>query len=107
MRLLQHPAINQASVVGVHDARYGEAIAAFLQLRPGFGPDQKPTLRQVAEWVRETLAHQKAPSHLFWVGPGEEALQQYPVTGSGKIRKEILREMGNRLREAGPTSAKL
>ncbi|KIX02852.1 uncharacterized protein Z518_08795 [Rhinocladiella mackenziei CBS 650.93] len=61
-RLLQHPAINQASVVSVKDQKYGEAVAAFVQLRVG---QRKPTLEAMRDWIRQTLAPQKAPSYLM------------------------------------------
>ncbi|KAH8892327.1 acetyl-CoA synthetase-like protein [Thozetella sp. PMI_491] len=92
-RLLQHPAISHASVVGVTDDQYGEAVTAFLEVRPG---QQKPYQDDVVAWVREELGRHKAPKHIIWVGKGE-AVEDYPITGSGKIRKDLLREMGNRL----------
>jgi len=91
--LLQHKAINQAYLVGVQDDKYGESVSAFLQLRPG---QVKPTLEEIRNWMRAELAPQKAPTHLFWIGPGE-SVEEYPMTGSGKIRKEILRGIGDRL----------
>ncbi|CAG9988730.1 unnamed protein product [Clonostachys byssicola] len=92
-RLLHHPAIGQASVVGLQDPRYGESVNAFLELRPN---QTKPTLEELKSWVRETLGRHKAPVRVFWVGNGE-SITQYPVTGSGKIRKEVLREFGNKM----------
>ncbi|CAH0019802.1 unnamed protein product [Clonostachys rhizophaga] len=92
-RLLHHPAIDQASIVGLQDPRYGESVNAFLELCPN---QTKPTLEQLKFWVRETLGRHKAPVRVFWVGNGE-SITQYLVTRSGKIRKEILREAGNKM----------
>jgi long-chain acyl-CoA synthetase len=92
-RLLEHPAISYASIVGLKDDKYGEAVAAFLQLRPNHN---KPSLAEVTDWVRQRLARHKAPAHCFWVGPSEQ-VTEYPLTGNGKIRKEILREIGQGL----------
>lgn len=83
-RLLHHPAIGQASVVGLQDPRYGESVNAFLELRPN---QTKPKLEELKSWVRETLGRLKPPVRVFWVGNGE-SITQYPVTGSGKIRME-------------------
>lgn len=92
-RLTSHPAIDQASVVGLKDERYGEVISAFVQSRPGHN---RPSLHDVRDWVRQELGRHKAPAYIYWVGPGGP-ISQYPVTGSGKIRKDILREKGNEM----------
>ncbi|RSL51329.1 hypothetical protein CEP53_008469 [Fusarium sp. AF-6] len=92
---LSHPTISNVSVVGLKDERYGEAVAAFLQIRPGH---DKPSHEAMRVWVHDELGRHKAPQHTFWLGPGE-MITEYPVTGSGKIRKEILREIGNRILE--------
>ncbi|PYI11406.1 acetyl-CoA synthetase-like protein [Aspergillus sclerotiicarbonarius CBS 121057] len=91
--LLSHPAVEQASVVGVPDDRYGEAVAAFLQARVG---DSKPSLDEVKDWVGRDLSRHKIPSYIFWVGPGE-TIECFSATGSGKIRKDMLREMGSKI----------
>ncbi|RSL52242.1 hypothetical protein CEP54_011001 [Fusarium duplospermum] len=93
--ILSHPTISNVSVVGLKDERYGEAVAAFLQIRPGH---EKPSHEAMRAWVHDELGRHKAPQHTFWLGPGE-VITEYPVTGSGKIRKEILREIGNRILE--------
>ncbi|KAK7214629.1 hypothetical protein V2G26_002632 [Clonostachys chloroleuca] len=64
-RLLHHPAIGQASVVGLQDPRYGESVNAFLELRPN---QTKPKLEELKSWVRETLGRLKPPVRVFWVG---------------------------------------
>jgi acyl-CoA synthetase (AMP-forming)/AMP-acid ligase II len=92
-RLGKHPAVLQSSIVGLKDKRYGEAVAAFLELRPGHS---KPTDKEVSDWVRLTLGHHKAPTYVFWLGQGEIP-QTLPMTGSGKIQKNKLRDLGNLL----------
>ncbi|KAE8350488.1 acetyl-CoA synthetase-like protein [Aspergillus coremiiformis] len=92
-RLIEHPAIEQASVVGLKDEIYGEMVAAFLQ---SVSKHNRPSLEDVKCWVRQVLGRHKAPGHIFWVGPGD-SIGQYPATGTGKIRKDILREIGNRI----------
>lgn len=102
-RLLQHPFLNAASIVGLRDERYGESVNAFLAVRPGH---QKLSLEDIQAFTRETLGRQKAPVRVFWVG-SSEAIKEFPVTGSGKIRKEILREMGNKMIAPTARMAKL
>jgi len=99
-RLLEHDIIGQASVVGLQDKEYGEVIAVFLQARNG---RNKISNGDVKDWVRQVLGYHKAPAHVFWVGSGE-SITEYPATGSGKIRKDILRDVGNRMiKDTGKT----
>ncbi|KAE8147219.1 acetyl-CoA synthetase-like protein [Aspergillus avenaceus] len=90
-RLMEHPVIEQAAVVGLKDDVYGEVVAAFLQSLP---LQVRPSLNEVKGWVRQAFGRHKAPAHVFWVGP-EDLIHEYPATGSGKIRKDALRKMGN------------
>ncbi|KAI0515106.1 acetyl-CoA synthetase-like protein [Xylaria bambusicola] len=90
-RLMQHPAIASAAVIGVKDAKYGETVGAFLESRQGAAKIEPEEIRA---WVRRELAYHKAPVHVFWVGKGG-SLESFPVTGSGKVQKEKLREIAN------------
>lgn len=100
-RLLEHPSISQAAVVGVRDERYGEAVAAVLSARPG---STKLTLEEVREWTQLRLGRHKAPAHILWVGEGEH-IAEYPLTGNGKYRKDVLREVCNQLISGSSMSA--
>ncbi|KAE8336227.1 hypothetical protein BDV24DRAFT_168475 [Aspergillus arachidicola] len=92
-RLMEHPDIEQAAIVGLKDDKYGEVVAAFLQSLP---QHNRPSLNDVKDWIWQVLGRHKALVHVFWVGPGD-SIGQYPVTGSGKIRKGVLREIGNNM----------
>lgn len=101
--LFQHPLIAEASVVGVPDAKYGEAVCAFIVARagvateddPSFGEDGfavsesqgLPLLRKddVRRWVRDHLSGHLVPKYIFWT-------DDYPKTASGKIQKYKLRD---------------
>ena len=63
-RLNSMEAIAQASVVGVPDGKYGEAVGAFLDLKRG---KQKPKDEEVRKWVRED---QNANVYMVAWGPG-------------------------------------
>jgi acyl-CoA synthetase (AMP-forming)/AMP-acid ligase II len=91
--LLAHPGISEASVVGLPDQRYGEAVACFLRHTDG---TIRPGADEVAAWVRQTLGRHKAPRHVFWIGDAGIG-QDYPKTGSGKHQKHILKDIGARL----------
>lgn len=90
-RLMQHPAVNEASVVGIKDERYGEVVGCFLKEAEG---SPRPTVEELKTWVGELLGRHKAPSYCFWIGDAGIG-NDFPKTGSGKIRKHILCEIGN------------
>lgn len=61
--LKRHPAVRDAAVTGVPDARYGERIVALVEPHPGSTPDET-TLR---DHVKSQLATYKAPRHVLVV----------------------------------------
>ncbi len=75
------PAIEQASVVGVPDGKYGEELCAWIKLRPGHSLDED----QVRAHCREQLAHFKTPRYVRFV-------EEFPQTVTGKIQKFKIRE---------------
>ncbi|KAF2635414.1 acetyl-CoA synthetase-like protein [Massarina eburnea CBS 473.64] len=86
-RLVAHPSITRAIVVGLSHPSYVEVPVAFLTR----DPDTPPlTLEEVKVWVRKVLGRHKAPMKVFW--EGEEWDGMVPLTGSGKIMKFKLRE---------------
>ncbi|TVY32606.1 putative acyl-CoA synthetase [Lachnellula occidentalis] len=99
-RLVQHPAIIQASVVGLPDTKYGEAVGAFLQQRAS---QEWPSQEELGKFVRKTLGWHKAPVHVFWLRADED----FPKIGSGKIKKHVLKERGAELIRKGMRVAKL
>lgn len=79
--LREHPQIVDAAVVGVPDEHFGEEVAAALILADGARLDP-PAYEALLEG---RLASFKRPRHWF-------ALERFPLTGSGKVRKFQLRE---------------
>ena len=81
--LLALPAVAEAAVVAVPDARLGEHAAAVVRLRPGH---PEPTLDDLrAHFAAAGLARQKWPEELHIV-------EDFPRTASGKVRKFVLRK---------------
>lgn len=90
-RLVEHSAIDQVSIIGVPDDKYGEEILAFLELR---GDAEKPSDDDLKAFVRENLARFKAPRYFKWLGSGEDGVpDEWPKTNTGKISKPDLRKI--------------
>lgn len=98
-RLAAHPAVAQASVIGVPDQKYGEQICAFVEATPGYN-DKLPQDIELQTWVGETLAKFKRPKYIVWLGSCPE-FQAWPKTASGKLRKPDLRIMAAKILDQG------
>lgn len=89
-RLSEHPSVQGACVIGLPDDYLGQVVAAFIQQEPG---TERPSLEELAAWVRLNLSYQKAPTRVFWLGD-DDLPRDFPLLGSGKIRKNVLEEIG-------------
>jgi fatty-acyl-CoA synthase len=79
--VLEHPSVAEVAVVGAPDPKWGEIVVAFVRLSPGASLDRAEMVRH----CREHISPQKTPAH--WI-----AVEEWPLTGSGKIQKFVLRE---------------
>jgi len=78
--IMRHPSVQEVGVVGMKHDTWGEAPHAFVVLKPGAAA----TELELIEFVRERLAHFKAPH-------GVTFLPELPKTATGKIQKYVLR----------------
>lgn len=87
-KLVEHPAVAEAGVIGIPDPLRGEIIKAFLTLRQGYEPSEELAL-QIKLFVKERMAGHAAPREI-------EFLTGLPKTRSGKIMRRVLkaRELG-------------
>ena len=80
--LSTHPDVVDVQVVGVPDERFGEELCAWIQLRDGADPLDVDGVRAFCDG---RIAHYKVPRHVV---VGEE----FPLTVTGKVRKNVMRE---------------
>jgi fatty-acyl-CoA synthase len=80
--MLEHDAVVEVAVVGIPDETWGETVACFLRCNSA---GVRPGDADLKAFVRERLSPQKTPQHWVWI-------EQWPLTGSGKIQKFRLRE---------------
>ncbi len=73
--------VAEVAVVGLPDDRFGEVVGAFIRPAPGTELDKAALFAH----LREHLAPHKTPAHWF-------SLDEFPLTGSGKIQKFKLRD---------------
>ncbi len=79
--LHQHPAIKDVAVFGVPDDRFGEQVAAWIQLRE----DASLTADEVRDHCKGQIAHFKVPAYV-------EFVEEFPMTVTGKIQKFVMRD---------------
>ena len=75
------PGVHDVAVVGVPDAVYGEAVAAFVETHPG----QSVAAEHIIEHCRETIASYKKPRYVRFVNA-------LPRNSTGKVLKYELRQ---------------
>lgn len=86
--LITHPKISDVQVVGLPDAKMGEAVLAWIRLKPG----QAATETEIQEFCQGRIAHFKIPQFIRFV-------TEFPLTVSGKVQKFMIREI--EIRERG------
>lgn len=79
--LYQHPAVFEAAVIGIPDAYRGEAVAAYVSLRPR----ATASPGELITFAKDRLAAYKYPRQVYIV-------PALPKTATGKIQRAQLRE---------------
>lgn len=80
--LYTHPAIQDVSVIGVPDEKYGEELCAWVVLHRGHDVDAEA----IKAFCRDKIARYKVPRYVRFV-------EAFPMTVTGKIQKFKMREI--------------
>jgi len=79
--LHRHPSIRDVQVIGVPDAKLGEALCACIIVKPG----ERLDAETVRDFCRGQIAHYKIPHYIKFV-------ESFPTTATGKVQKFAMRE---------------
>jgi fatty-acyl-CoA synthase len=79
--LYTHPQIQDVSVFGVPDEKYGEELCAWVRLKEG----RQATEDDIRTFCRDQIAHFKIPRYIRFV-------HEFPMTVTGKVQKFLMRE---------------
>lgn len=82
--LLEHPAVESAGVVGIHNLIHGENVRAYIVFRPEVTP---PTISDLIEFSRARVGY-KAPDEII-------VLDQMPINAVGKVDRVALRQLAD------------
>jgi acetyl-CoA synthetase len=82
--LMEHPAVQEAAVVGSPDVIRGLVVKAFVVLKPGYRPSES-LVKDIQKHVKRVTAPYKYPRAV-------EFVESLPKTISGKIKRYELRE---------------
>jgi len=89
--LFQHPGVEDVAAVGVPDPEHGEVIKAFVVRKP----QSTVTADELIAFVRERIAHYKAPRTI-------EFRTALPRSGVQKVLRRVLREEAGAPAPAAP-----
>jgi len=78
--LYTHPKVADVQVLGIPDAKLGETVAAWIQLK------EPATEEEIREYCKGKIAHFKIPQYFRFV-------DVFPMTVTGKIQKFRMREV--------------
>jgi long-chain acyl-CoA synthetase len=79
--LARHEAVENSAVIGVPDDKKGEAIKAFVVLRPEF--QGKVKAEDIIAWAKEGISSYKVPQYI-------DFRDNLPMSGVGKVLRRVL-----------------
>jgi len=86
----RHPAVELSGVTSVPHPRWGEAVTAVIQLKPG----QEATDQEIISWCKQYLADYKAPKYVLFV-------EELPRLITGKVHYREIKRLVHEKYERG------
>lgn len=81
--LIQHPAVNEAGVIGKPHPKHGEIIKAFITLQDGY--EQSDELKEdIRRFIKQSLSVNRVPDEI-------DIRKEIPKTQSGKVMRHLLK----------------
>lgn len=80
--LLEHPGLQSAAVVGIHDPVHGESVRAYITLQPGA---ERPHRQELVQFARARVGY-KAPEEIV-------VLDEMPHTADGKVDRTAVKKL--------------
>ena len=80
--LLEHPSVESAGVIGIHDLVHGENVRAYITLTEGA---ERPASQELIRFARARVGY-KAPEEIV-------VLDEMPLTATGKVDRTSLKRM--------------
>jgi long-chain acyl-CoA synthetase len=80
--LLDHPAVELAGAIGIHDAMHGENVRAYVELKSGA---KRPTSGELIQFAKARIGY-KAPEEIVF-------LDKMPLNPTGKVDRTALKKM--------------
>ena len=80
--LLEHPAVETAGVVGIHDLMHGENVRAYVSLKPGA---ERPKSGALIQFAKARVGY-KAPEEVVF-------LDSMPLNPTGKVDRTALKKL--------------
>ena len=81
--MYEHPAVQEACVIGVPDAKRGETVKVLIVLNPAFSGEVSE--QDIIDWSRERMAVCKTPRLV-------EFVENLPKYDTGKIQWRLIQE---------------
>jgi len=81
-----HPIVDEVAVAGLPDKNRGEAVKAWVTLKPENEVGVNITGKKLKEWCAENMARWKCPTYI-------EFIKELPVTMTGKVLKLELQKI--------------